>query len=57
MIIYVYRLYITENGTERLYGSSTYDGYMLELINDYVRTNGSTGDKFSFRIECIVREK
>ena len=51
----VYRLYLIEGGKEIYYGSSTYVDYMSELIDDYVRTNGNSGDNFSFKIEVSVR--
>lgn len=51
----VYRLYLIKDGKESYYGSSTYVDYMSEMIDDYVRTNGNSGDKFSFKIEVSVR--
>lgn len=51
----VYRLYIIKDDEEVYYGSSTRVDYMSELIDDYVRTNGNSGDKFSFKIEVSVR--
>ena len=50
----VYRLYLIKDGKETYYGSSTYIGYMSELIDDYVRTNGKSGDNFSFKVEVSV---
>ena len=51
----VYRLYLIKDGKETYYGSSTYVDYMSELIDDYVRTNGNSGDNFSFKVEISVR--
>jgi hypothetical protein len=51
----VYRLYLIKDGKEIYYGSSTYVDYMSELIDDYVKTNGSSGENFSFKIEVSVR--
>ena len=56
-MVYVYRLYIIKDEEETLYGSSTRVDYMSELIDDCVRMNGNIGDKFSFRVDCIIREK
>lgn len=50
----VYRLYLIKDGKETYYGSSTYVDYMSELIDDYVRTNGNSGDNFLFKIEVSV---
>lgn len=52
----VYRLFIIKDGKEVHYGGSTRVEYMSELIEDYVRTNGISGDKFSFRVEASVKE-
>lgn len=52
----VYRLYLIKDGKESYYGSPTYVDYMSELIDDYIRTNGNSGDKFSFKIEVSVRK-
>lgn len=51
----VYRLYLIEGDKEIYYGSSTYVDYMSELIDDYVKTNASSGENFSFKIEVSVR--
>lgn len=51
----VYRLYLIKDGKETYYGSSTYVDYMSELIDDYVKTHGSSGENFSFKIEVSVR--
>lgn len=53
--VMVYRLYLIKDGKETYYGSSTYVDYMSELIDDYVRTNGNSGDNFSFKVEISVR--
>lgn len=50
----VYRLYLVKEGKEIYYGSSTYIDYMSELIDDYVKSNGKSGDKFSFKIEVSL---
>lgn len=52
--VMVYRLYLIKDGKEIYYGSSTYVDYMSELIDDYVRTNGNSGDNFSFKVEISV---
>ena len=49
----VYRLYLIKDGKEIYYGSSTYVDYMSELIDDYVRTNCDSGDKFSYKIQIL----
>lgn len=51
----VYRLYIVREGEEVVYGSSCRFGYMQELIDDYIRMNGKSGDTFSFNIKVTVK--
>ena len=53
----VYRLYIIREGKEIYYGSSTYPSYMSELIEDYIKMNGDSGDKFSFKVDVSIRQK
>lgn len=51
----VYRLYIIREGKEIYYGSSTYPSYMSELIEDYIKMNGDSGDKFSFKVDVSIK--
>ena len=50
-----YRLYITRDGEDVIYGSSSCFSYMQELIDDYIRMNGNSGDVFSFKIKASLK--